>query len=217
MPIVQLNGTDLFYLPPVGQGTPCLVMHGGLGFDHTYLHPWLDPLGDIFDLIYYDHRGNGRSGRPPLDTLTLSQFAADADASQVSYRLSGWFGGAGAKEDSAALAVNFLDAAGAILGTRRVGDVTAVDRGFTTGLVQRSAEGDLPPGSRFAEFVLTTTAAAQSGTGVNDASADNLAFVLDLKMDAPFSILPWPSASVKRSSPASFPGRRWTPGTIRRS
>jgi pimeloyl-ACP methyl ester carboxylesterase len=55
-------------------------MHGGLGFDHTSLHPWLDPLGEEMHLIYYDHRGNGRSGRPPLETLTFEQFCADADA-----------------------------------------------------------------------------------------------------------------------------------------
>lgn len=76
MPTVHLNGTDLFYLS-VGQGTPCLVMHGGLGLDHTYLHPWLDPLGDIFQLIYYDHRGNGRSALPPFETLTLEQFTVN--------------------------------------------------------------------------------------------------------------------------------------------
>jgi proline iminopeptidase len=55
-------------------------MHGGLGFDHTYLHPWLDPLGDAMRLVYYDHRGNGRSGRPPLGTLTFERLCADADA-----------------------------------------------------------------------------------------------------------------------------------------
>jgi pimeloyl-ACP methyl ester carboxylesterase len=64
MPVAYLNGTELFYVE-VGEGTPCLVMHGGLGFDHTWLHPWLDPLGDVMHLVYYDHRGNGRSGRPP--------------------------------------------------------------------------------------------------------------------------------------------------------
>ena|SRR3712207_2915387 len=31
-------------------------------------------------LVYYDHRGNGRSGRPPLATLTFEQFCSDADA-----------------------------------------------------------------------------------------------------------------------------------------
>ena len=79
MPVAYLNGTELFYVE-VGEGVPCLVMHGGLGFDHTYLHPWLDPLGDVMHLVYYDHRGNGRSGRPPSDTITFEQLCADADA-----------------------------------------------------------------------------------------------------------------------------------------
>ena len=79
MPVARLNGTELFYVE-VGEGIPCLVLHGGLGLDHTYLHPWLDPLGDVLRLVYYDHRGAGRSGRPPADTLTFDQLAADADA-----------------------------------------------------------------------------------------------------------------------------------------
>jgi len=78
MPVAHLNGTELFYVE-VGEGLPCLVMHGGLGFDHTYMHPWLDPLGDVMHLVYYDHRGNGRSGRPPWETLTFQQLCADAD------------------------------------------------------------------------------------------------------------------------------------------
>jgi len=79
MPLVHLNGTDLFYVE-VGEGLPCLVMHGGLGLDHTSMHPWLDPLGELMHLIYYDHRGNGRSGRPPSETITFEQLCADADA-----------------------------------------------------------------------------------------------------------------------------------------
>jgi proline iminopeptidase len=73
------DGTELFHVE-VGSGLPCLVMHGGLGVDHTQFREALDPLGDVLRLVYYDHRGNGRSGRPPLPTLTLEQFAADADA-----------------------------------------------------------------------------------------------------------------------------------------
>lgn len=79
MPIAHVNKTDLFYIS-VGEGIPCLVMHGGLGLDHTYLHPWLDPLGDLLKLIYYDLRGHGRSSRPPIETLTHEQFCSDADA-----------------------------------------------------------------------------------------------------------------------------------------
>jgi proline iminopeptidase len=79
MPLAHLNDTELFYIE-VGEGLPCLVMHGGLGLDHTWLHPWLDPLEDVMHLVYYDHRGNGRSGRPPLETLTFEWLCADADA-----------------------------------------------------------------------------------------------------------------------------------------
>jgi len=79
MPSASINGSNLFYVT-AGEGLPCLVMHGGLGFDHTYLHPSLDSLEDILHLIYYDHRGNGRSGRPDKENMTHAQFAADANA-----------------------------------------------------------------------------------------------------------------------------------------
>jgi proline iminopeptidase len=79
MSFAEVNGTYLFHLQ-VGDGLPCLVMHGGLGVDHSQFRKELDPLGGVLHLVYYDHRGNGRSGRPPIETLTLVQLAADADA-----------------------------------------------------------------------------------------------------------------------------------------
>ncbi|MCK4688346.1 MAG: alpha/beta hydrolase [Candidatus Lokiarchaeota archaeon] len=79
MPKVKINDTELYYIEH-GSGTPFLVMHGGLGVDHTYLRPTLDPLGDNFKLIFYDHRGHGRSGRPPTNTITYEQLADDANA-----------------------------------------------------------------------------------------------------------------------------------------
>jgi proline iminopeptidase len=79
MAFAKINGTELVYVES-GNGLPCLVMHGGLGVDHTQFREWLDPLGDALHLIYYDHRGNGRSGRPPIETLTFEQLVADADA-----------------------------------------------------------------------------------------------------------------------------------------
>ena len=76
----SVNGTKLFYVTH-GSGPPMLVLHGGLGFDHTYLRPWLDPLGDQFQLIYYDHRGNGRSDRPPsLADVEFETWVEDAEA-----------------------------------------------------------------------------------------------------------------------------------------
>lgn len=86
MPSAHVNGTELFHLE-VGKGLPCLVMHGGLGVDHSQFREGLDPLGDALRLVYYDHRGNGRSGRPPIETLTLAQLAADADALRAHFGL----------------------------------------------------------------------------------------------------------------------------------
>lgn len=64
-----------------GIGPTLLVMHGGLGLDHTYLRPWLDPLADDLRVVYYDHRGNGRSERPErLERVDHGTWAADADA-----------------------------------------------------------------------------------------------------------------------------------------
>lgn len=75
-----VNGTVLFR-DVVGEGPPLLLMHGGLGFDHSYFRPWLDPLGSDFQLIYYDHRGNGRSGEPEdWSAVDHAMWAEDADA-----------------------------------------------------------------------------------------------------------------------------------------
>jgi proline iminopeptidase len=58
----------------------CLVMAGWPGADHTYLRPGLDRLGRRLRLVYYDHRGHGRSGRPSYDSVTMEQLADDAAA-----------------------------------------------------------------------------------------------------------------------------------------
>lgn len=77
---LDIDGIRLFY-ETHGQGRPLLTMHGGLGFDHTTLRPWLDPLGDQATLVYYDHRGNGASDAPTdWSAVDHGTFAGDADA-----------------------------------------------------------------------------------------------------------------------------------------
>jgi proline iminopeptidase len=77
--LAHVEGTALYYVEQ-GQGRGLLVMHGGLGLSHTYFRPYLDPLGEQARVIYYDHRGHGRSGRPPLETVTHEQLVEDAEA-----------------------------------------------------------------------------------------------------------------------------------------
>jgi proline iminopeptidase len=68
-----------------GHGRPMLLMHGGPGLDHTYLRPWLDPLGNQAQLIYYDQRGNGRSSRPAsYEGISFDTLADEADALRAS-------------------------------------------------------------------------------------------------------------------------------------
>ena len=109
-----------------------------------------------------------------LQRIDLSDIAGDVDGGGVSCALSGWFGGAGAQEDWAALTARYLNASNAVLGSNTVGQVTATQRGNVTGLFLRSTNDALPPGTRFVEFTLTNRVV----TGMNDATADNLAFVL---------------------------------------
>ncbi|MBM3949007.1 MAG: alpha/beta fold hydrolase [SAR202 cluster bacterium] len=76
----KVNGTRLYYTS-LGKGRPVIFLHGGLGFDHTYFRPWVEPLAKRFRVIFYDHRGNGRSeGRDSLQDVDHSTWHDDLDA-----------------------------------------------------------------------------------------------------------------------------------------
>jgi proline iminopeptidase len=79
MPEAELNGTTLWY-ETEGTGPPCLVCHGGLGLDHGLYRDTLRRLVDRCEVVWFDHRGNGRSGRPGRETITMEQLADDAAA-----------------------------------------------------------------------------------------------------------------------------------------
>ena len=74
---IAINGVDL-WLERDGSGPPCLVIHGGLGVDHTLYRASLTALVERFDVVFFDQRGNGRSGRPAVSTITMEQLADDA-------------------------------------------------------------------------------------------------------------------------------------------
>lgn len=61
----------------VGHGLPCLVAHGGPGLHHG-LYRTLDPLSSGHRLVYWDHRGHGRSDALPEGPVEMSLFADDA-------------------------------------------------------------------------------------------------------------------------------------------
>lgn len=141
--------------------------------------PGPNPRGSNFFL--------GGLGRDSVisQTIDLSALAADMDDPGVDYALSGWLGGRAALSAAAQFTARFLSGAGAPLGTNRLGPVTAADRAGTTGLLERSASGRVPAGTRLVEFVLS----AEADSVTNDASADNLSFVLTPRADPPFNVL----------------------------
>jgi pimeloyl-ACP methyl ester carboxylesterase len=57
-----------------------LLLHGGPGFDHSYFKPLHSALTDTAQIIYVDHRGNGRSDYSDPSLWNLRQWADDLRA-----------------------------------------------------------------------------------------------------------------------------------------
>jgi proline iminopeptidase len=56
------------------------LVHGGPGADHTSYKPSFSPLSQKMQLIYFDHRGQGRSARGSKETYTLDNNVEDLEA-----------------------------------------------------------------------------------------------------------------------------------------
>lgn len=94
---IEVNGTKLFFEvvgsklrfsgPDTFEKPSLIVLHGGPGFDHTGMRSFFDRLSDIAQIIYLDHRGNGRSDRSTPEHWSLTQWADDikhfADALEI--------------------------------------------------------------------------------------------------------------------------------------
>jgi len=87
---VSVNGIRLFFdvegtkfVPdgPIMREKPTLLMlHGGPGADHSIYRPAYSALSDLAQIIYLDHRGNGRSDDGPREGWNLAQLGDDVRA-----------------------------------------------------------------------------------------------------------------------------------------
>lgn len=80
----EAHGATIYYeVFGSGPGTPLMVVNGGPGFDHTYLHvssAW-DALARNRRVVLYDQRGTGRSLSPGKgQTYTLADQIDDLEA-----------------------------------------------------------------------------------------------------------------------------------------
>jgi proline-specific peptidase len=84
---VTVNGQKIFFdvvgskLAPDGpkmhEKPTFLVLHGGPGFDHSGLRGDFDGFADIAQVVYLDHRGNGRSVPSDPANWKLDQWGDD--------------------------------------------------------------------------------------------------------------------------------------------
>jgi pimeloyl-ACP methyl ester carboxylesterase len=87
---VHVNGVRLYFdvegagLVPDGprmRAKPTLLLlHGGPGFDHSLYKPAFSALAQVAQIVYLDHRGNGRSSGDDPKTWNLAQWGDDVKA-----------------------------------------------------------------------------------------------------------------------------------------
>jgi len=86
----RIRGTEIYFdvegagLMPEGdrmvERPPAFVIHGGPGGDHSGFKPGFSPLASRLQLVYFDHRGQGRSARGDVASYTLDENVADMEA-----------------------------------------------------------------------------------------------------------------------------------------
>jgi proline iminopeptidase len=86
----KLRGTEIYFdvegagLVPDGgrmvEKPPAFVIHGGPGGDHSGFKPAFSPLAKRLQLIYFDHRGQGRSAAGDPKTYVLDENVEDMEA-----------------------------------------------------------------------------------------------------------------------------------------
>ena len=87
---LSVNGIRLYFdvegpgLVPAGpdmvERPTVILLHGGPGADHSLYKPAFSALADVAQVVYLDHRGNGRSDGGEPGEWTLDQWADDLDA-----------------------------------------------------------------------------------------------------------------------------------------
>ncbi|MDB5370582.1 MAG: prolyl aminopeptidase [Roseomonas sp.] len=86
----RIRGTEIYFdvegmgLVPDGprmrERPVAFVLHGGPGGDHSGFKPGFSPLAERMQLVYIDHRGQGRSAKGDPETYTLDENVEDMEA-----------------------------------------------------------------------------------------------------------------------------------------
>jgi 3-oxoadipate enol-lactonase len=79
MPMLAVNGTQLYYEDTGGEGEPVVLSHGLLWSTELF-GPQVQALRGRYRCIAYDHRGQGRSEKPPGHSVSMETVYEDAVA-----------------------------------------------------------------------------------------------------------------------------------------
>lgn len=66
--------------PTMRERPVAMILHGGPGGDHSGFKPGMSPLAERMQLIYLDHRGQGRSAKGDPARYTLDENVEDMEA-----------------------------------------------------------------------------------------------------------------------------------------
>src|SRR3954469_1856478 len=88
--LARLRDTEIYFdvvgagLVPDGarmrERPAAFIIHGGPGGDHSDLEASLSPLSETMQLVFFDHRGQGRSARGDVARYVLDENVEDMEA-----------------------------------------------------------------------------------------------------------------------------------------
>jgi hypothetical protein len=171
---------------PLGSPGPILPL---LGFPQYGNQTLLTPAGSGKQFF---------GGGPVADSsltqrVDLTPAQAEIDLGGITFTLGASLGGFFIDPSRTQVAVTFLDAGGNSLGTSSLQTVTALNRRFVTGFIQRDITGTIPVGTRTAQVVVSFDDKNPVLGNYNNAYADNVSFTIGADMPAPGDPTPPPS------------------------
>ncbi|HDR4592772.1 TPA: alpha/beta fold hydrolase [Bacillus cereus] len=79
---MRVNGNNLF-VKVLGQGEPIVFLHGGPGSEHRFFLPYMTPLAEKFQLVFYDQTGCGESEKAEDSQYSMQNEVENLEALRV--------------------------------------------------------------------------------------------------------------------------------------